>query len=88
VTDAAAAVTERREILCPFAGGSNPHYASRSGGGMVRKHPAVAIKNEALRLMRGYLGEFGLSPSARTRVGVFHPRTRPPDDFFEKMLDV
>jgi P27 family predicted phage terminase small subunit len=60
--------------------------SGREGAVMVRKHPAVAIKNEALRLMRGYLGEFGLSPSARTKVGVSHPRTRPPSKF-EKMLD-
>jgi hypothetical protein len=32
------------------------------------------------------VGEFGLSPSARTKVGVSHPRTRPPDEL-EKMLD-
>src|SRR5690242_8230113 len=32
--------------------------------------PEVALRNESLRQMRGYLAELGLSPASRTRVGV------------------
>ncbi len=36
--------------------------------GLFKKNPSVQMKNDSLRLMRQYLIEFGLTPSARTRV--------------------
>ncbi len=39
-------------------------------GGLQRKHPAIAIKHDALRILRTYLAEFGFTPAARTRVQV------------------
>jgi P27 family predicted phage terminase small subunit len=39
-----------------------------SDGGMVRKRPEVGIAAEAMKLMRSFLIEFGLTPAARTRV--------------------
>jgi phage terminase small subunit len=31
-------------------------------------HPAVRLQREAFRLVKQFLGEFGLSPSSRTRI--------------------
>jgi P27 family predicted phage terminase small subunit len=45
-------------------------YATETANGdkMYRTHPAVAQRNDADRRIRGWLTEFGLTPSARTRV--------------------
>ena len=37
-------------------------------GDIPKKHPAVAIKADSLRLLKGYLIEFGLTPASRARV--------------------
>lgn len=39
-----------------------------AGEQMHRAHPAVAQKNDADRRIRGWLSEFGMTPSARSRV--------------------
>lgn len=39
-----------------------------AGDKMHRAHPAVAQKNDADRRIRGWLAEFGMTPSARSRV--------------------
>lgn len=39
-----------------------------AGDKMHRSHPAVAQKNDADRRIRGWLSEFGMTPSARSRV--------------------
>jgi len=38
------------------------------GGVMHRPHPAVAVMQDADRRIKAWVAEFGLSPSARTRV--------------------
>ena len=38
-----------------------------------RKHPAATIAKECLQLMRGYIAEFGLGPSARASLGTIKP---------------
>jgi len=45
-------------------------YATETANGdkMYRSHPAVAQRNDADRRIRGWLAEFGMTPSARTRV--------------------
>lgn len=45
-------------------------YATETASGdkMYRSHPAVAQRNDADRRIRGWLAEFGMTPSARTRV--------------------
>ncbi len=35
-----------------------------------QKHPAVLISQDALKLMKSYLIEFGMTPSSRTRIKV------------------
>ncbi len=38
--------------------------------GLLKKNPAVSIMNDASRLMRQYLTEFGLTPASRPRVSA------------------
>lgn len=40
------------------------------GSGIPRKHPAVAIANEARKLVKGFAQEFGLTPASRPRVRI------------------
>ena len=53
-------------------------------GYRYKRNPAVSISNDALRLMRAYLVEFGMTPSSRTRIRI----EKPDDDAdpFEKFL--
>jgi P27 family predicted phage terminase small subunit len=41
---------------------------NQSGSTMWRAHPALAKKQDADRRIRGWLAEFGMTPSARSRV--------------------
>lgn len=41
---------------------------SQTGSTMYRAHPALAKKQDADRRIRGWLAEFGMTPSARSRV--------------------
>jgi len=41
---------------------------NQAGGVMWRSHPAVALRSDADRRIRAWCAEFGLSPSARTRI--------------------
>jgi P27 family predicted phage terminase small subunit len=51
--------------------GSN-YYETKnnSGGVMHRAHPAVAAKRDADRRIKAWLAEFGMTPSARTRIST------------------
>ncbi len=49
--------------------GSNYYETvNAQGGTMFRAHPAVAVVQDADRRIRGWLAEFGMTPSARSRV--------------------
>lgn len=51
--------------------GSNyQHVETKSGGIMIRIHPAVGVRQTALNTIMKVCSEFGLTPSARTRVKV------------------
>jgi P27 family predicted phage terminase small subunit len=53
--------------------------------GYVQQRPEVAIANNAAKLMRGYIHEFGLSPSARANMNVEQGRdVDDGSDFFSK----
>lgn len=41
---------------------------TKEGSVMYRAHPALAKKQDADRRLRGWLAEFGMTPSARSRV--------------------
>jgi P27 family predicted phage terminase small subunit len=42
----------------------------KSPTGNVQKNPLVLIAEESMRLMRGFLGEFGMTPSSRSRIST------------------
>lgn len=51
-------------------------------GTRYKRNPAVSIANEALKLMRAFLIEFGMTPAARTRVRIEKPKEADPlEDF-------
>ena len=60
--------------------GSNYYETiNQTGGVMHRAHPAVAVMQDADRRIRGWLAEFGLTPSARSRVKGADGETRKED---------
>lgn len=67
--EAYAEVLEARAALKTF--GSN-YYTTvgKDGGLMYRAHPAVAVLQDADRRIKSWAAEFGMTPSARTRVKV------------------
>lgn len=49
--------------------GTNYYQTTNATGGVMhRAHPAVAVMQDADRRIKAWLGEFGMTPSARTRV--------------------
>ena len=56
----------RREL---GAFGSNYYETTnQSGSKMYRAHPAVAVMQDADRRIKAWIAEFGMTPSARSRV--------------------
>jgi P27 family predicted phage terminase small subunit len=55
----------------------------RSPSGYPIQNPYLSIANEALRQLRLFAAELGLSPSARTKI---HVQPRPAPDDFERFL--
>lgn len=49
-----------------------------TGGTMWRAHPAVALRSDADRRIRGWCAEFGLTPSARSRIETAPRQTEDP----------
>jgi P27 family predicted phage terminase small subunit len=54
-------------------------------GERVKQNPAVAIANQAWRLVHRFCSEFGLSPVARTRLSI-KDDPRDPEEDLEKIL--
>lgn len=50
------------------AEGATYQATTESGAVLYRAHPAVAMRNDAARRVQSLLGEFGLTPSARSKV--------------------
>ena len=65
--------------------GSNFYKTVNSQGGeMHRAHPAVAVMQDADRRIRAWLSEFGITPSARSRVKIDPPaEPDPADKYFD-----
>jgi len=49
-------------------------------GYKYKRNPAVSISHDALKLMKTYLIEFGLTPAARTRLRIEKPKEPDPMD--------
>lgn len=43
-----------------------------------KRNPAVGIMNDALKIMKSYLGEFGLTPASRSRIKADKPAESDP----------
>lgn len=52
-----------------------------AGQGYIAQRPEVAIANNALKLMRAFMSDFGMTPSSRTRVKA--PPKQESDPFAE-----
>lgn len=63
--------------------GRTTYVSMGEGGMMIRKHPAIGVAHEALRLALSFQSEFGLTPSSRTRV---HAKATGGADEDEKFL--
>ena len=65
------------------AGGARTYLSYGKDGVMVRQRPEVAMIADADRRIRGWLAEFGMTASARTRVkGVGEEKPDETDRFF------
>ncbi|EPY7325283.1 phage terminase small subunit P27 family [Klebsiella variicola] len=51
---------------------------------MIKPHPAAMMKADAWKRMRAMLGEFGMTPSSRSKV---NRETTPDDDLISKFLN-
>jgi P27 family predicted phage terminase small subunit len=55
-------------------------------GAKLKKNPAVAMKNESAKIMRQFLGDFGLSPAMRSKVQTMAPGNDGKDEL-DKLLE-
>lgn len=79
--EAYADLLEARRKLKRF--GSNYYETvNQAGGKMHRAHPALAAVRDADRRLRGWLAEFGMTPSARSRVDAAGQEGADPADEF------
>jgi P27 family predicted phage terminase small subunit len=53
-----------------IAGGGETYTTD---AGLIKAHPAVAMRNDAARRMQSLLAEFGLSPASRSKVNAKEP---------------
>lgn len=62
-------------------------YKSKSATGedMVKAHPAAVMKSDVWKRIRAMLGEFGMTPASRAKVGAKGPaEVDPLDEFLKK----
>lgn len=57
-------LSARDEII---AGGGETYTTE---GGLIKAHPAVAMRNDAARRLQSLLAEFGMTPSSRSKVNA------------------
>jgi P27 family predicted phage terminase small subunit len=46
----------------------------------LKRNPAIGVANDALKIMKSFLIEFGMTPAARTRIHVEIPSEQDPFD--------
>ncbi len=59
-----------------------------NGQNVLVRSPYLNIVNDALRDLRAFWGELGLSPAARTRVKVTAPKKKPSDDPIDEWMSL
>lgn len=58
---------------------------SATGEDIVKAHPAAVMKSDAWKRIRAMLGEFGMTPASRSKVGAKGPAEADPlDEFLKK----
>lgn len=57
---------------------------SMTGDIIKKAHPAAAMKSDAFKRIRSMLGEFGMTPAARTKVTINTPAEEDPFEAFLK----
>lgn len=55
---------------------TNKSMYTDTGTGSLKAHPAVTVLNQALAQMHGFMAEFGLTPSSRSRVASEAPKEK------------
>ena len=60
------------------------HLGARTAYVRIKKNPAVTISEGAMKLMKAFLVEFGMTPSSRSRVRIAPPTDEDPLDSFLK----
>lgn len=78
------AYTEYRQH-CDTLDESGYTYTTESEGGtLIKAHPAAAMKADAWKRIRAMLGEFGMTPAARSKVTINTPAEEDPFEAFLK----
>lgn len=67
---------EEDQVLLHSLGG--PYYVPNEENGMIRKHPAVERVQTNRMRAQSLLGEFGLTPAARSKVSARSPEKENP----------
>ncbi|CAI2424407.1 Phage terminase, small subunit [Serratia fonticola] len=62
-------------------------YSYKTDEGLVKPHPQAAMKADVWKRMRGMLGEFGMTPSSRSKVNTTGPDQVDPMAEFMKARD-
>ena len=58
---------------------------TNTGDVLIKAHPAAMMKADAWKRIRAMLGEFGMTPASRTKVGVNGPAEADPlEEFLKK----
>ena len=78
------AYTEYRQH-CDTLDESGYTYTTESEGGtLIKAHPVAAMKADAWKRIRAMLGEFGMTPAARSKVTINTPAEEDPFEAFLK----
>ena len=78
------AYTEYRQH-CDTLDKSGYTYTTKSEGGtLIKAHPVAAMKADAWKRIRAMLGEFGMTPAARSKVTINTPAEEDPFEAFLK----
>ncbi|HHQ6596592.1 TPA: phage terminase small subunit P27 family [Serratia fonticola] len=62
-------------------------YSYKTDEGLVKPHPQAAMKADVWKRIRGMLGEFGMTPSSRSKVNTTGPDQVDPMAEFMKARD-
>lgn len=79
---AAYCVAYSTHVRAELALAKKKSLAYKTPGGVLRPWPEIAVSNQALGQMYRFLTEFGLTPSARSRLDITIPKKGSSDEDF------